>query len=83
MLVKLHWQSVKKTITTKLTNAIAKWVAIDCRPINIVEDKGLRDSIQIASGDSSNKTPSRGTIVTRIHEHYGNKKKTLDISKQP
>ena len=68
--------SVNKTTTTKLTNAIAKWVAIDCRPINIVEDKGLRDIIQIASGDSSYKTPSRGTIVTRIHELYGSEKAT-------
>ncbi|CAB1431447.1 unnamed protein product [Pleuronectes platessa] len=66
--------SVNKTTTNKLTNAIAKWVATDCRPINIVEDKGLRDIIQIASGDSSYKTPSKGTIVTRIHELYGSEK---------
>ncbi|GLD65092.1 E3 SUMO-protein ligase ZBED1-like protein [Lates japonicus] len=28
--------------TTMLTNAIAKWIATDCRPNNTVEDQGLQ-----------------------------------------
>ena len=39
------------------------WVAGDCRPINIVEDSGLIEVIQIASGEILTILPSRGTIV--------------------
>ncbi|KAK0150836.1 hypothetical protein N1851_008035 [Merluccius polli] len=65
-----------KTTTAKLTNAIAKWIATDCRPINIVPDQGLQDIIQIATGDPSYKLPSKGTIVTRIHQLYDTEKAT-------
>ncbi|XP_063765784.1 E3 SUMO-protein ligase ZBED1-like [Eleginops maclovinus] len=68
---KLHWQSAART---KLTNAIAKWITVDCRPINIVEDQGLQGIIQIATDDPSYKPSARGTIVTRIHELFGSEK---------
>ncbi len=42
---------VSKATTTRLKNAMAKWVAMDCRPVSIVEDQGLQEIIQIASGD--------------------------------
>ena len=67
-------QFVNKTTTAKLTNAIAKWIATDC--INIVQDQGLQDIIQIATGNPSYKLPARGTIVTRIHQLYDTEKAT-------
>ena len=39
---------MSKATTEKLTNAIAKWIAADCRPISIVEDEGLQEAFQIA-----------------------------------
>ncbi|KAJ8374531.1 hypothetical protein SKAU_G00051110 [Synaphobranchus kaupii] len=47
---------------------------MDCRPINIVEDQGLQEIIQIASCDPFYKAPSRGTVVARINELYDNEK---------
>ncbi|KAL7389051.1 hypothetical protein ABVT39_025546 [Epinephelus coioides] len=43
-------------------------------PISIVEDRGLQEIVQIASGDPFYKAPSRGTVVARIHELYDNEK---------
>src|SRR4029434_418636 len=68
----LHDFSRKLTrpVREKVTNAVAGYVAGDCRPINIVEDGGLTEVIQIASGDNSYDLPLRGTIVSRIHSLY-------------
>ncbi|KAG6932911.1 hypothetical protein G0U57_020379 [Chelydra serpentina] len=59
-----------------LTNAIAKWIAMDCRPLNTVNDRGLRNIIQIASSNRSYILPSRGTISSQINDLYDNKKTT-------
>lgn len=40
-----------ESTSKKLTTAIARWVATDCRPVNIVEDSGLRDVIRLACSD--------------------------------
>src|SRR4029434_8707934 len=49
----LHDFSMKITrpVREKVTNAVAVWVAGDCRPINIVEYSGLIEVIRIASGE--------------------------------
>ncbi|XP_062289696.1 E3 SUMO-protein ligase ZBED1-like [Scomber scombrus] len=60
----------------KLTTAIAKWVVINFRPVNIVEDAGLRDVLRVACCDESYVLPSRGTIVSRIHSLYETEKTT-------
>lgn len=60
----------------KLTTAIAKWVVINSRPVNIVEDAGLRDVLRVACSDQSYVLPSRGTIVARIHSLYETEKAT-------
>src|SRR4029434_4161592 len=60
-------RKITTPVCEKVTNAVAVWVAGDCRPINIVEDGGLTEVILIASGDNSYDLPSRGTIVSRIH----------------
>ncbi len=69
-------KSVNNATTTKLTKANAKWIAIDCRPIIIVEDQEVQGIILIESDDQSYKPHSRGTIVTRIHELYVSEKAT-------
>ena len=63
-------RKITRPVREKVTNAVAVWVAGDCRPINIVEDGGLTEVIRIASGDNSYDLPSRGTIVSRIHSLY-------------
>jgi len=62
----IQGKSLNKATTAKLTNAIGKCIAMDCRPINIVEDQGLQGIVQ--------KPPSRGTIVAGIHELHGSEK---------
>ncbi|XP_062854826.1 E3 SUMO-protein ligase ZBED1-like [Trichomycterus rosablanca] len=63
-------QTMDQPTSNKLTVAIAKWIATACRPINIVQDEGLRNIIRLASKDPSYELPSRSTIVNRIHELY-------------
>ena len=61
---------ITKPVSEKVTTALVNWIAKNCRPINIVEDDGLREIIRIASGDTSYNLPSRGTIVSRMHTLY-------------
>src|SRR4029434_5426780 len=61
---------ITRPVREKDTNALAVWVAGDCRIINIVKDVGLTEVIRIASGDNSYDLPSRGTIESRIHYLY-------------
>src|SRR4029434_5914298 len=63
-------RTLTRPVREKVTNAVAVWVAGDCRPINIFEDGGLTEVFQIASGDNSYDLPSRCTIVSRIHSLY-------------
>src|SRR4029434_6267366 len=42
---------ITRPVREKVTNALAFWVAGDCRTINIVEDSGLIEVIRIASGE--------------------------------
>src|SRR4029434_10854670 len=42
-------RKITRPVREKVTNAVAVWVAGDCRPINIVEDGGLTEVIRIAS----------------------------------
>uniref|UniRef100_H3AY07 BED-type domain-containing protein n=1 Tax=Latimeria chalumnae TaxID=7897 RepID=H3AY07_LATCH len=62
-----------------ITNVIAKWIATNCRPINIVTDTGLRDIIQIASSNQAYTLPSRGTIVSQIDDLYISEKTTKSV----
>ena len=43
---------------------------MDCRPVSVVEDRGLLETLQIASSEASYKPPSRSTIVSRIQQLY-------------
>src|SRR4029434_4900138 len=43
-------RKITRPVREKVTNAVAVWVAGDGWPINIVEDGGLTEVIQIASG---------------------------------
>lgn len=46
---------MSKSATVRLTNVLAKRIAINSRPINIVEDEGLTELLQTASNDPSYK----------------------------
>ena len=71
---------VSKSATDRLTNVLAKWIAMNCRPINIVEDEGLTEVLQTASNDPSYKPPCRTTLTTKISKMYdGEKKNKLEI----
>ena len=63
---------ITRPVREKVTNAVAVWVAGDCRPINIVEDSGLTEVFRIASGENSYDLPSRCTIVSSIYNREGN-----------
>lgn len=64
----------------RLVEAIAKWVASACRPINIVEDPGLRDVLRIATNDAAYELPSRRTIRRRIQELYENEREAKETT---
>src|SRR4029434_10637345 len=61
---------ITRPVREKVTNALAVWVAGDCRTINIAKDVGLTEVIRTASGDNAYDLPSRGTIVSRIYSLY-------------
>ncbi|XP_029136158.1 uncharacterized protein [Labrus bergylta] len=65
----------------RLTTALAKWVATDCRPVDIVEDSGLRDVLRLASCDQLYALPSQGTVVSRIQDLYDTEKNKLELMK--
>src|SRR4029434_6679393 len=54
---------ITRPVREKVTNALAVWVAGDCRTINIVKDVGLTEVIRIASGDNSYDLPSHTFLV--------------------
>src|SRR4029434_9968630 len=73
---------ITRPVREKVTNALAVWVAADCRTI-IVKDVGLTEVIRIASGDNSYDLPSRGTIVSRIHSFYdGERARKIQLLEQ-
>src|SRR4029434_2862464 len=45
------YSKITRPVREKVTNALAVWVAGDCRTINIVRDVGLTEVIRIASGE--------------------------------
>ncbi|KAI7790272.1 putative zinc finger BED domain-containing protein 1-like [Triplophysa rosa] len=69
---------LSKSTSGKLTDTIARWIAKDCRPINIVEDTGLAEILKVATLDAFYKPPSRGIVMTKINELYDAKKKTKE-----
>ena len=63
-----------KSMTDKSTNALAKWIAVDCWPLPVVEDQGLEAVLQIASSDPTYKLPCQKTISNKIHQLYDTEK---------
>ncbi|KAJ0069893.1 hypothetical protein NL108_016052 [Boleophthalmus pectinirostris] len=66
---------LSKSATDRLTNVLAKWIAMNCWPINIVEGEGLSEVLQTASNDPSYKPPCRTTVTTKISKMYDSEKK--------
>ena len=76
-------RKITRPVREKVTNAVAVWVAGECRPINIVEDDGLTEVFRIASGDNSSDLPLRGTIVSCIHSFYdGERARKIQLLEQ-
>src|SRR4029434_9135580 len=76
-------RKITRPVREKVTNAVAVWVASDCRPINIVEDGGLTEVIRIASEDNSSDLPLRDTIVSCIHFLYeGERARKIQLLEQ-
>ena len=65
---------VSAALSARLTKLLAQWIAINCRPISVVEDDGLELVLQAATGDPTYKLPARRTIVRRIHDQYATEK---------
>lgn len=61
-----------------MTDTIAKWIAKDCRPINVIGDAGFTEVLKVATLDAFYKPPSRGTVITKIHKLYEAIKKTKE-----
>ncbi|KAL6483231.1 hypothetical protein MHYP_G00081030 [Metynnis hypsauchen] len=59
---------MSKSTSDKLTNSLARWIAVDCRPLSVIEDKGLQEALQIASADASYELPSRKTMSKKIQQ---------------
>ena len=55
---------------SSVTDAIARWIAMNCRPINICTDDGLQEVIRIASSDPTYTLPSRPVIDKKIDELF-------------
>ncbi|RVE68512.1 hypothetical protein OJAV_G00093430 [Oryzias javanicus] len=70
----LRQKSMPASTTSKLSTAVAKWIAKACRPVNIVEDEDLCEIIRIASNDPTYQLPSRATTGKNIAELYENEK---------
>uniref|UniRef100_A0A3Q3X9E9 HAT C-terminal dimerisation domain-containing protein n=1 Tax=Mola mola TaxID=94237 RepID=A0A3Q3X9E9_MOLML len=74
---------MSKSTTDKLTNSLAKWIAVDCRPLSVVDDQGLEAVLQIASSDPTYELPCRKTISNKIHQLYDTEKQAkVDLLKK-
>ena len=63
-------QKLSKYATDKCTISIAKWIAVDRRPINMAKDKVLMEVIIIASTDNNHKCPTAvpdSTLLSAEH----------------
>lgn len=69
-------RSIVKQKQEKLTIAITKWLATNCKSIIIVEGVGLRNVLRTATNDGMYEPPSRHT---RIHKLY-KKESTMKVT---
>lgn len=67
---------LSKSVCDRLSNSLAKWIAMSCRPVSVIEDRGLAEVLQIASSDVTYNPPSRNTIMLKIQQLYDTEKKT-------
>ena len=67
---------MSRAAINSLNNKVAKWIAMDCRPIYIVEDEGLLEVLQSATKDPNYKLPCRKTTLAKITKMYDNEKKS-------
>ncbi|XP_062851037.1 E3 SUMO-protein ligase ZBED1-like [Trichomycterus rosablanca] len=70
---------ISKSTSEKLSNSLAKWIATDCRPLSVVEDRGLQSVLQIATSDPAYELPCRKTMASKIRQLYDEKQSKQDI----
>jgi len=70
-------QQMERGKNDAITNAIAHWIAMNGRPINIVADEGLQDVLRVATGNKSYTLPSRKVIDGRISDLYNHEKSKI------
>ncbi|XP_051236252.1 E3 SUMO-protein ligase ZBED1-like [Dicentrarchus labrax] len=46
-------RKLSKSVCDRLSNSLAKWIAMSCRPVSVIEDRGLAEVLQIACTDSA------------------------------
>ncbi|XP_077408651.1 E3 SUMO-protein ligase ZBED1-like [Vanacampus margaritifer] len=63
-----------ESTSEKLTTSIVNWIALDCRPLSIVEDKGLEKVLQIATCNPTLKLPCRDAISDILQQMYDTEK---------
>ena len=61
----------------RITNAIARWVAMNARPMNIVKDSGFINLLQTAVANSQYKPPSRTSISRKVEGQYEEKEERI------
>ncbi|KAL6460172.1 hypothetical protein MHYP_G00319310 [Metynnis hypsauchen] len=70
---------MSKSTSDKLTNSLARWIAVDCRPLSVVEDKGLQEALQTASAEASYELPSRKTMSKKIQQLYDEEREVKQV----
>lgn len=65
---------ISKSMSEKLTNSQAHWIAVDNLPPPQVVDIGLEKVLQIASSENLYELPCRKTRSSRIQQLYDTKK---------
>ncbi|CAG6016071.1 unnamed protein product, partial [Menidia menidia] len=68
-------RKLSKSACDRLSNSLAKWIAMSCRPVSFIEDRGLAEVLQIASSDMTYNPPSQTTIMSKIQQLYDTEKK--------
>ena len=68
-------QPMEQSKFDAITKAIAKWIAMNGRPTNIVTDEGLQYVIRIASRNRSYELPSRPVIDSRLDDLFNSEDK--------
>lgn len=66
--------TINKSTSDKLTNSLVKWIVLDCRPLLVVEDKGVENVLQIATCDPAFQLLCKKSNSSKIQHLYDTEK---------